>query len=122
MRSLIFLALVLLAGCNSPGEPEVFTTSVDVDGASVTAALAALNQLTANDIDVERLLELTETTKMDDEQQQRFDVSFEGTDTNVLYHVWREQEAWVHLYFSSESEDLIEAIRASLQPLAREGA
>jgi hypothetical protein len=121
MHKLAIFALVLLAGCTEPGEPEVFSTSVDVDGASVTAALAALNQLTANDIDIEQLLTLTETTKMDDEQQQRFDVSFESADTNVLYHVWREQETWVHLYFSSESEGLIEAIKTSLQPLAREG-
>jgi hypothetical protein len=120
MHKLAILALALLAGCTAPGEPEVFTASVDVDGASVMAALTAVDQLTVNDIDVEQLLTLTETTKMDDEQQQRFDVSFKGADTNVLYHVWREQEAWVHLYFSSESEGLIQAIEASLQPFVRE--
>ncbi len=121
MHKLAIFALVLLAGCTEPGEPEVFTTSVDVDGASVTAALAALNQLTANDIDVERLLELTKTTKMDDEQQLRFAVTFNGEKTDILYHVWREQEGWVHLYASSESEGLVDALSTAMAPFARKG-
>jgi hypothetical protein len=121
MRSLIIFALVLLAGCNSPGEPEVFTTSVNVDETSVMAVLTAVDQLTENDIDIERLLTLTETTKMDDEQQLRFAVTFKGEETDILYHVWREQEAWVHLYASSESESLVSALQAAFAPFAREG-
>ena len=122
MRKIACLGLMaLLAGCSSPGEPEVFTTSVNVDGESVLAVLTAVDQLTDNDIDVERLLELTETTKMDDEQQERFAVSFNGEETEILYHVWREQENWVHLYASSESESLIAALQAAMAPFAREG-
>jgi len=121
MRKLACFAIFLLAGCTAPSEPEVFTTSVDVDGATVMAALTAMDQLTDNDIDVERLLELTETTKMDDEQQERFAVSFNGEKTEILYHVWREQEDWVHLYASSESESLIAAVQAAMAPFAREG-
>lgn len=83
------------------------------------AVLRALDQLTDNDIDVAGLLALTESTPMDDELQQRFDVSFAGTETDVLYHVWREQEGWVHLYTSSESENLVAAIRAAMEPFAR---
>ena len=95
--------------------------SVNVDGESVLAVLTAVDQLTDNDIDIERLLELTETTKMDDEQQERFAVSFNGEETEILYHVWREQENWVHLYASSESEILIAAMQTVMAPFAREG-
>ncbi len=116
-----FGLMALLAGCSSPGEPEVFTTSVNVDGESVLAVLTAVDQLTDNDIDVERLLELTEMTKMDDEQQERFAVSFNGEETEILYHVWREQENWVHLYASSESASLVAALQAAIAPFAREG-
>ena len=70
---------------------------------------------------VDGLLDLTESTPMDDEQQKRFAVSFNGEETEILYHVWREQEDWVHLYFSSESEDLIAAIKVAMTPLARAG-
>ena len=83
------------------------------------AVLTAVDQLTENDIDIDRLLELTETTKMDDEQQLRFAVSFSGEETEVLYHVWREQEDWVHLYASSESESLVTALQAAMAPFAR---
>jgi len=119
MRNTLFIAIFLLGACTSPGEPEVFTSSVDVDETSVRLVLTALDQVT--DIDVDGLLELTETTPMDDEQQERFAVSFDGEKTEILYHVWREQEDWVHLYFSSESEDLIAAIEAATDPLARSG-
>ncbi len=122
MRTIACFGLMaLLAGCSSPGEPEVFTTSVNVDGESVLAVLTAVDQLTDNDIDVERLLELTETTQMDDEQQERFAVSFNGEETEILYHVWREQESWVHLYASSESASLVAALQAAMAPFAREG-
>ena len=119
MRNIVFIALLALAACSPPGEPEVFTSSVDVDETAVSAALAALNAVTA--VDVGGLLTLTESTPMDDEQQQRFAVTFNGEETEILYHVWREQEDWVHLYFSSESEDLIAAIEAATTPLARAG-
>jgi hypothetical protein len=119
MRKFFILALSLLAACSSPSDPEVFTSSVDVDGTSVSAALAALNQITK--VDVDALLELTESTPMDDEKQQRFAVLFDGEETEILYHVWREQEDWVHLYISSESEDLIAAVKSATTPLARGG-
>ena len=119
MRITVFIALFLLAGCAPRGEPEVFTYSVDVDGPSVGALLTALDQIT--DVDVDDLLRLTESTAMDTEQQERFAVSFNGADTEILYHVWREQEDWVHLYFSSDSEELTGAIEAVAEPFARGG-
>jgi len=117
MRKSVFIALFLLAACAPSSEPEVFTYSVDVDGPSVGALLTALDQI--SDIDVDGLLTLTESTPMDDEQQQRFAVSFNGEDTEILYHVWREQEDWVHLYFSSDSEELTAAIEAAAEAFAR---
>ena len=56
-----------------------------------------------------------------DEQQERFAVSFNGEETEILYHVWREQESWVHLYASSESASLVAALQAAMAPFAREG-
>ena len=119
MRKTVFIAIVLLAACTDRGEPEIFTYSVDVDETSVVAVLMALDQI--SDVDVDNLLQLTESTAMDTEQQERFAVSFNGEDTEVLYHVWREQEDWVHLYFSSESEELTAAIKMATTPLARAG-
>ena len=117
MRKTVFIALFLLAACTSPGEPEVFTSSVDVDATSVRAVLEAVDQISA--IDVDGLVELTESTPMDDEQQQRFAASFNGDDTEILYHVWREQEDWVHLYVSSESQGLVAALESAMAPFAR---
>ncbi len=96
-KNCLLAAIVLLAACTAPSEPEVFTSSVDVDESSVALVLEALDGLTDNDIDVDGLLELAQTTAMDDEKQQRFAVSYMGEDTSVLFHVWREQEDWVHL-------------------------
>ena len=119
MRKILFVALILIGACSSPGEPEVFTSSVDVDESSLMTVLTAINQIT--EINVDGLFELAESTPMDDELQERFAVSFNGEESEILYHVWREQEDWVHLYFSSESEDLIATIKAATEPLARSG-
>ena len=116
-RNFLFVAIVLLAACTAPSEPEVFTSSVDVDEASVALFLDALDGLTDNDID--GLLELTRTTAMDDEKQQRFAVTYDGEKTSILFHVWREQEDWVHLYASSESEGLVNAIKKMMGQFAR---
>jgi len=86
MRKIVFIAIFALAACTPPAEPEVFTSSIDVDETSVRAVLTALDQVT--DIDVDGLLELTTSTPMDDEQQQRFPVTFNGEQTEILYHVW----------------------------------
>lgn len=117
---MLLLVLATLGGCSEPAEPEVYTTSVNVDETSVEAVLAALDALTENDIDEAALLELTRSTGMDEEKQQRFDVNFAGTNTTVLYHVWREQEDWVHLYASSDSKPLVDAITAAFAPFSRD--
>ena len=78
-----------VAACTATSEPEVFTSSVDVDEASVAQVLMALDGLTDNEIDVDGLLELARTTPMDDETQQRFAVTYGGEDTSILVHVWR---------------------------------
>ena len=118
-KNCLMAAIVLLAACTAPSEPEVFTSSVDVDESSVALVLEALDGLTDNDIDVDSLLELARTTAMDDEKQQRFEVSYDGEDTSILFHVWREQEDWVHLYASSESEGLVNAIGPSPDVISR---
>ena len=115
----LFVANVLLAACTAPSEPEVFTSSVDVDEASVALFLEALDRLADNDIDVDGLLALALTTPMDDEKQQRFAVSYDGDETSILFHVWRGQEGWVHLYASSESENLVNAIKNEMGQFAR---
>ncbi len=118
-KNFLFVAIVLLAACTAPSEPEVFTSSADVDEASVALFLDALDGLTDNDIDIDGLLELTRTTAMDDEKQQRFAVTYDGEKTSILFHVWREQEDWVHLYASSESEGLVNAIKKEMGQFAR---
>ncbi len=118
-KNFLFVAIVLLAACTAPSEPEVFTSSVDVDETSVAQVLEALNGLTDNDIDVDGLLALALTTPMDDEKQQRFAVSYDGEETSILFHVWREQEDWVHLYASSESKGLVNAIKKVMGQFAR---
>jgi len=118
-KNSLFVAIVLLAACTAPSEPEVFTSSVDVDETSVAQVLEALDGLTDNDIDVDGLLALALTTPMDDEKQQRFAVSYDGEDTSILFHVWREQEDWVHLYASSESGGLVNAIKNEMGQFAR---
>lgn len=121
MRHLIVIALLgLFAGCSTPAEPEVFTASVDIDETALPQLLAALDRVTDNEVDVAALQDLTASTPMDDEKQTRFDASFGGNDTTILYHVWREQEDWVHVYTSSESEALINAIRTATAQFARE--
>ncbi len=119
MKIYLVVAIVLLAACTAPSEPEVFTSSVDVDEASVAQVLEALGGLTDNDIDVDGLLALALTTPMDDEKQQRFAVTYDGEETSILFHVWREQEDWVHLYASSESEGLVNAIKKMMGQFAR---
>jgi hypothetical protein len=120
MRKSLCLSVILLAGCSSPDEPQVFSTSVDVDEAEVELVLQALDQITDTEIDIGRLVVLTETTDMDAEQQERFAVTFDGNDTELLYHVWREQQDWVHLYVSSDSKDLVDAFKSAAAPFSRD--
>ena len=51
--------------------------------------------------------------------QRRFAVLYKGEDTSILFHVWREQEYWVHLYASRESEGLVNAIKNEMGQFAR---
>jgi hypothetical protein len=55
---------------------------------------------------------------MDEEQQQRVAVLFQGEETDVLIHIWREQVDWVHVYAMSESKDLVNAVEASMKSFA----
>ena len=59
------------------------------------------------------MLQLAVATPMDEELQDRYAVTFKGSDEEIQLHVWREQVDWVHLYFSSTSKELITAIEAS---------
>lgn len=118
MRILLGLSVFIIAAC-SPGEQEIFKASVNVDLVSVDGLLAAVDRLTDNKLDIDGLAALTNSVPMDDEKQERFPVTFNGNDTELLYHVWREQQDWVHVYVSSSSEELIEAFKRSAAPFAR---
>ena len=119
MRKIFILLVVLLAACTAT-EKEVLTTSVDVDQADVPALLAGIDELTDDTLDVDSMLELAVSTPMDQELQQRYAIKFRGSDEEIQIHVWREQVDWVHLYFSSTSKDLIDAIGKTTSSYARE--
>ncbi len=118
MRIVTTLLALLLAAC-TPAEPETHTATADVDLASIPSMLAAIDGLADNDLPVDDLLALTNSVPMDDEKQQRFAVTFGGEETEILYHVWREQEGWVHVYASSTSRDLIAAVERSIKAFQR---
>lgn len=119
MRTLLsLLAVALLVGC-AKTEAERVTTSVDVDETRLEALFTAIDGLTDDTLDAASLMELAATTPMDDELEARFTVQFDGAENEVLFHVWREQVDWVHLYFSSTSQPLIDAIAAASDPFAR---
>jgi hypothetical protein len=109
MRKLFILIAVLLAACTTT-EDEVLTTSVDVDQAELPALLGDIDLIADNALAVDKILELAKSTPMDEEQQDRFTLTFRGTDEEIQIHVWREQVDWVHLYFSSTSKELIAAL------------
>ena len=118
MRIVLGLVVMLVVAC-TPSELETFTTSADVDDVSIPAMLAAIDGLTDNELPVDELLALTKSISMDDEQQQRVAVSFQGEETDMLIHIWREQVDWVHVYASSTSQDLVNAVEVSIQSFER---
>jgi len=109
MQKLLILIAVLLAACTTT-EDEVLTTSVDIDQSELPALLGDIDLIADNALAVDEILELAVSTRMDEEQQDRFTLTFKGTDEEILFHVWREQVDWVHLYFSSTSKELIAAL------------
>ena len=119
MRKISILLVVLLAACTE-AEKEVLTTSVDVDQANVPALLAGIDELTDDTLDVDGMLELAVSTPMDEELQQRYAIKFRDSDEEIQFHVWREQVDWVHLYFSSTSKDLVNAIEKTNSAYARD--
>ena len=118
MRILLVIIVLLVASC-APSEPEEFSASVNVDLTSIGGLLAAIDQITENDLDIDGLMAMTNSVPMDEEKQQRFPVGFDGDEAELMYHIWREQEDWVHVYVSSTSEALINAIERSAAPFAR---
>ena len=78
--------------------------------------LASLDQATDSTVDVEALVVLTESVSIDEEKQQKFSVTVNGSDTELLYHVWREQQDWVHLYLSTPSSTLAQLVEDKIQP------
>jgi len=117
-RIVLGLVVMLVVAC-TPSEPETFTASANVDDVSIPAMLAAIDELTDNELPVDELLALTTSVSMDDEKQQRVAVSFGGEDTDMLIHIWREQVDWVHVYASSTSKDLVDAAEASIKSFER---
>jgi hypothetical protein len=118
MRATVALLVFFLTACSSP-EPEDYTTSANVDDQRILAMLTAIDGLVDNALPVDDLLELTQTTSLDQEQQLRFPVSYRGEETEILYHVWREQEDWVHVYASSSNKRLVDAVEAQFSAFQR---
>ena len=118
MRMLTTVLVLLLVAC-TPGEPETHTTTANVDLASIPALLDAIDGMTDNDLPVDELLALSNSVPMDQEKQQRMDVTYGGAETTMLIHVWREQEDWVHFYASSTSKDLVDAVGDTLKQFER---
>ncbi len=108
-KPLIITLLAIVAAC-APAEPEKHTTSLSVNLARTSQLLGAMDVLLDNRIDVAALEAMTQSVPMDEEKQQVLSVTFNGASTELFYHVWREQIDWVHLYLSSPSEGLIDAI------------
>ena len=119
MRIIPILIAITLSAC-APAEKEVLTTSVDVDQSELQALLNDIDSLSGNSLPVDEMLELAESTKMDEEQQDRFTFAFKGSDEEILFHIWREQVDWVHLYFSSTSKELIAALEKNNSRYARD--
>ena len=119
MRMVTGVAAVFLVACSS-NEPETHTTSADVDDVSMPALFAAIDGLTDNALPVEDLLAMTASTPMDDEKQQRVAVVYHGEETDMLVHIWREQIDWVHVYASSTSEDLVQAVEGGMKSFERD--
>ncbi len=119
MRTLIVVAALLLIGC-APTEEESHQVTGDVDLARVPALLAELAG-SVDGVDVEGLVALTDSVAMDAEKQEKLSVSHDGASTTLVYHVWREQADWVHLYFSTPSAELAAFTEATLQRYERGG-
>ena len=81
--------------------------------------LAALDELAENDLPVDELLELATSTPMDEETQLRFAFVYNGEETEMLVHFWREQVDWVHVYASSTSKNLITATESTIKTFER---
>ena len=119
MRKILIAIAVLLVACTAT-EEEVLTTSVDVNQSDLPALLGDIDMLADNSLPVDQILELALTTRMDEEQQDRFTFSFNGSDEDIQIHVWREQIDWVHVYFSSTSKELIAALEKTNMRYARD--
>ncbi|MDJ0709001.1 MAG: hypothetical protein QNJ14_01370 [Woeseiaceae bacterium] len=120
MRIVTGCAAIFLVAC-TPSEPETYTTSANVDDVSIPTLLAAVDGLTDNDLPVEDLLAMAQSVPMDEEKQQRVAVVFGGEETDMLIHIWREQADWVHVYASSTSQELVNAVENGIKPFERVG-
>lgn len=117
IRTIAISVFAVLAAC-APSDKEVLTTSVDVSQSQLEALFDQVDALTENELDTDEMLQLAVTTPMDEELQDRYAVTFKGSNEEIQLHVWREQVDWVHLYFSSTSKELITAIEASNEKFA----
>ena len=119
MQKILILIAVLLVACTTT-EDDILTTSVDIDQSDLPALLGDIDIIADNALAVGELLELAVSTRMDEEQQDRFTLTFKGTDEEIQLHVWREQVDWVHLYFSCTSKELIAALEKISVAYARD--
>lgn len=118
MRYIPIIALLALAAC-SGGDPEIHTTSVDVDDTQVPALFAAINALGGNRMDVASLVQMSESVPLDQEQEQRLTLQYDGASREIQVHIWREYAGWVHVYVSSDSQALVDAVTAEMARFRR---
>lgn len=118
MRTALGLLILFIVAC-APGEEEVHRVTANMDLDNVPRFLAAIDRQTDSDLGVSDLLALTNSVPMDEEKQQEFSIVYQGAGTTLIYHVWREQADWVHLYLSTPSEALFGLIDSEAAKLAR---
>ena len=109
----VFRVATGLVACQPAEEAEVHRTSGTVALAAVPDFLARVDAL-AQGLDVAALGEMTASVPLDEEKQALQEVIYEGEDTTLVYHVWREHADSVHLYFATPSPGLAEALEAEL--------
>lgn len=116
---LALASLLLLAAC-SENPPQEFKTTANLDDAGLSTLLTGIGEAAGGGFDAEAMVKLARATKLDTEEQMKLRFDFNGAETTLLYHTWREQEDEIHVYFASPSEALIKRVDMIAAPLVAE--
>lgn len=111
------LVLVAAIGCTDP-KPTTFEASMNFDSENVEPFLNQLNERLALDLPVAKLLELTLSTRVDDERSTTIDVLFDGSRTRLEYRVFMDDVDAPDLSFFTPSSALAKAIDSQLREFA----